>query len=232
MIFRLVIATPVDGSSVTGPVCANGYATALALLLRDNFEHVKLLPASITYSCDIARARNRLAAMVLREMPEATHVLWWDSDVVPHDPSVVVRMLITGHDLIAAPYLRKMSPPAWSHRILDGRAKPTREDAERHWMEVRCVAMGFTLTSTALLRTMSEASPAYIDKRTDGSRDVVRGIFDLMYLTDHEGDVVQESEDNSFCYRSPVRPAIYLEHGGVYPAVSHVGLHAFGPGVK
>ena len=59
-----------------------------------------------------------------------------------------------------------------------------------------------------------------------------RGLFDLMYLTDHEGDVVQESEDNSFCYRSPVAPAIYMEPGGVYPAVSHVGAHAFTPGVK
>ena len=124
MTYKLVIATPVDGDAVTGPVCANGYAVALAQLLRDNGD-VRLIPAHITYSADIVRARNRLAAMVLREMPDATHVLWWDSDVVPHDMGIVGRMLATGRPLIGAPYLRKRTPATWSHRPLPGWETPT-----------------------------------------------------------------------------------------------------------
>jgi hypothetical protein len=229
MTYRVVIATPVDGDAITGPVCANGYAMALAQLLRDNGD-VRLLPAHITYSKDVVRARNRLAAMVLREMPEATHVLWWDSDVVPHEPYLVGRMLATGRALIGAPYLRKRTPATWTHRPFPGCELPTETNVREGWMPVRSLGFGFTLTSTELLRTTGiDAAKEYIDKRTDGTKHRVRGLFDLAYLTDDEGDTVQESEDYSFCHRSLDTPALYIGKGSV---LSHVGEFAYTPGMK
>jgi hypothetical protein len=220
--YRLVIATPVaEGSQVY----ADGYVSALAQLLRDN-QDVRLLPARITYSRDIVRARNRLAAMVLREMPDATHVLWWDSDVVPHDVGVVARMLNTGASLIGCPYLRKRMPGAWTHRPIVGKPAPVPGDVT---MPVRSLGFGFTITSTELLRTVSLRARHYVDKRTDGSRHTVKGIFDLAYLEDESGDYVQESEDYSFCHRSPVIPKLYIGPGSL---LSHVGDHAFTPGAK
>jgi hypothetical protein len=69
--YKLVIATPVDGDAVTGPVCANGYAVALAQLLRDNGD-LRLIPARITYSTDIVRARNHTSAPALSSRTWAT----------------------------------------------------------------------------------------------------------------------------------------------------------------
>jgi hypothetical protein len=218
--YRLVIATPVDRQYGVDP----GYAVALAQILRDNAD-VKLLPAHITYDVDIVRARNRLAAMVLREMPEATHVLWWDSDVVPHDLNVIGRMLATGAHLIGAPYLRKRLPHAWTHRPKAGLSSPSMADV----MLVDSIGFGFTITSTDLLRTMGEIAGRYLDKRTDGTKHAVRGLFDLAYVIDAEGDPVQESEDYSFCRRSPEMPHLYIGPGSL---LSHVGSHAYTPGSK
>jgi hypothetical protein len=217
--YRIVIATPVDRQYGVDP----GYAVALAQILRDNAD-VRLLPAHITYDVDIVRARNRLAAMVLREMPEATHVLWWDSDIVPHDLNVIGRMLATGRPLIGAPYLRKRLPPTWTHR---GVAAPMGTD----WVSVHSIGFGFTITSTDLLRTMGEIAARYLDKRTDGTKHAVLGLFDLAYMIDAEGDPVQESEDYSFCYRARAytQPALWV---GPCSLLSHVGSHAFTPGAK
>jgi hypothetical protein len=230
MTYKVVIATPVDGDSVIGPVCANGYAVALAQILRDNRDAGYISP-TVTYSADVVRARNRLAAMVLREMPDATHVLWWDADVVPLDPSVLGRMLRLDLEIVGAPYLRKRVPDAYAHKIFPGRGVPTEEDKARGWMEVYALGLGFTLTTTRLLRRLSENCQRYIDKTTNGDRQEVRGLFDLLYMEDQEGDWVQESEDGSFCARArgPWPIALYLGEGN---AMAHVGHFAYTPKLR
>lgn len=220
---RLVIATPVDGCSVTGQVSA-GYAIALAKLIKDN-HGLDVLPAQITYSTDIVRARNRLAAMVLREMPDASHILWWDSDVVPHDLNVVRYMLNTGCAVIGAPYLRKMDYPVWAHRG----SPPTEDDYTVGIQLVKSLGFGFTITSTEALRVLAESEHvrSYIDKRAEGPPHRVQGLFDLIYRTDEDGDVVQESEDCSFCWRCRdwgIPVSLYLGPGNL---LSHIGHHAY-----
>ena len=96
----LIIATPVRGIGLDAPVSV-GYAEAVRALSKT----VDVIPASVTFSTDVVRARNRLAATVLRDMPDVSHVLWWDDDVYPEDVKIVERMLNAFEDVIAAPYV-------------------------------------------------------------------------------------------------------------------------------
>lgn len=218
---KLVIATPVDGDATTGMVSI-GYAIALAQLLRDN-HGLEALPAQITYSHDIVRARNRLAAMVMRERPDVTHVLWWDGDVVPRDLSLIGGMLRTGQPVIGAPYLRKRVPSTWVH---NGSADVTDEDRSRGWMPVSEVGFGFTITSTAALRAVASRAQSYLDVTVDTAHEV-RDMFGLVY---HQDRLL--SEDFSFCHRYRAqggRIALYLGPGSL---LSHVGQYAYTPGAR
>jgi len=86
---RLAIATPVRGhDSFSGSVTV-GYSEARMALARRM--PVEIISASVTYGCDLVRARNRIVAQVLRSMPEITHVLWWDDDEWPEDVGISVR---------------------------------------------------------------------------------------------------------------------------------------------
>lgn len=220
---KLVIATPVDGDATTGQVAA-GYASALANLSRDNGALLDIVPAQVTYSYDICRARNRVAAMVLRDLPTATHVLWWDSDVVPHDLSVIRHMLATGHDVIAAPYLRKRHPLTWTHL---GGAEGASGDPV---VEVEAVPFGFTITSVACLQRMTVRYAdelGYTDVRNDGSIASCVGLFNLAWRSAGPGSRTLLSEDYSFCQRwRDMGGTVYL-YTGDGSSLSHVGNHAW-----
>lgn len=220
MTSRLVIATPVDGNQHTGVVHA-GYSVALAKLLRDN-HGLEALPAHLMFSCDIVRARNRAAWKILCDMPVCTHVLWWDSDVIPRDLSIVGRMLATGEDVIGAPYLRKADPPMFTHMG---------EPDENGW--VRGVGFGFTITSVRCLKMMASICPKYTDFLTDGRMlDDTPDIFDLTYDVHPSGKRMKLSEDFSFCKRwrdLGGKVALYLGEGSI---LSHVGGKAYTPNQK
>ena len=214
---RLAICTPVDGTELTGTVHA-GYAVALGLLLRDN-HGLDVVPAHLMFSVDIVRARNRAARKVLVDMPDVTHVLWWDSDVVPRDLSIVKHMLATQEHLIGAPYLRKSEAPAWTHM--------GELDALGH---VRGVGFGFTITSVVCLRLMASMSRKYTDFLSDGTEvDDTADVFDLQYARHPSGKTMKLSEDFSFCERwrgYGGRVCLYTGPGSI---LSHVGSKAFTP---
>ena len=101
---RLVIVTLCPGNPDSAEASFR-YGQALARVLADPL--VQLMDAFQTDgSMDPHRARSRSVRKV-REM-QASHVLYWDSDVVPTDPGVIARMLESGHDLIGCVYPRKM----------------------------------------------------------------------------------------------------------------------------
>ena len=75
---RLIVATPVRAAEMHAASVSLGYAEMLLKLHR--LLPVEVLAGSLTFATDIVRGRNRIAAKILREIPDATHVLWLDDD--------------------------------------------------------------------------------------------------------------------------------------------------------
>jgi hypothetical protein len=194
---------------------------------------VEAVPEHVCFDGDVVRARNRLAWYVLREMPDATHVLWWDSDIVPLERTgpLVAALLGSGEDVIGVSYVKK-SRPMWTHMALN---VPTDTDVARGRQHVLAVGFGFTLTSTRALREVAASVPRYTDMGSDqkevpGTPDM----FDLVRAPHPtRPDVVWKlSEDFSFCHRWRElggNVALYL---GDDAALAHVGPHAYVPPMR
>lgn len=211
----LLIATPVRGGGLNAHVTV-GYSEHVRKLSRTMpFGEV---PALSSFVCDVVRARNRIAAKVIRD-GIASHVLWWDDDEWPEDVGIVKRMIATMEDFIAAPYTNKTEPIRWHHQ-----SRTLRDADSRGLLEVDYVAMGFTMTTVECLRRVSEPARKYTDYPTS---DVVADIFGLLY--DGPGDETDSlmSEDYSFCKRwRDVGGRIWVD-GRPGNIVHHVGARAY-----
>lgn len=196
----LLIATPVRGGDPFSASVSVGYSEGVRLLSKGM--PVETISAVVTFSCDVVRARNRLAAKVLREFPLVTHVLWWDDDQYfedGHDGAKVIReMMDSGEPFIACPYTNKREPMRWVHLPLDPPQPPLREGL----LEVRAVGFGMTMTSRACLVKMSQSATVYTDYPSKTRVWNLFGqLFDKVTDTDDPADETLLSEDYSFCKR-------------------------------
>ena len=220
---RVVIATPVRAAELLAASVSLGYAEMIARLHRTL--PCEVLDGSITFASDIVRGRNRIAAKVLRELPHVTHVLWVDDDNWCDDVTIVPEMLELGVDVVSAPYTNKRTPLRWIHQHLTPPA-PTVGDL----LEVAGVGFGFTLTSTAALRKLSESARVYTDHPNPHR---VANLFGHLYhhpaqdraLVPNEAQALL-SEDFSFCLRwrrAGGKVYVYAK-GGI---IHHAGAHDF-----
>jgi hypothetical protein len=154
---KLVIATPVRAAEMHAASVSLGYAEMLTKLHRLRLTS-EILSGSITFATDVVRGRNRIAAKVLREAPDATHVLWLDDDNWCEDVAIIPEMIELGVDVVGAPYTNKRRPLHWVHR----QTTPPAE-VRGGLLEVAGVGFGFTLTSVRCLRMMSAAERVYTD---------------------------------------------------------------------
>ena len=216
---RIAVATPVRGTRLMAPVTV-GYSESLRKLSRRM--QVDEIAAAITFGADVVRARNRIAALVLREFPKITHVLWWDDDEWPEDVDIVGRMIATGEDFIAAPYTNKVPPIRWHHQ-----SKTPRELDARGLLEVDYCALGFTLTSISCLRKVAMCSRRYTDYRADDPNPkVVANMFGQLYCGPGDETDSLLSEDYSFCERwCGLGGRIWID-GRAGNIVEHVGQKA------
>ena len=234
---RILIATPVRAADHMCASVTVGYADGVRKLSR--VMPVEMLDTTITYGCDVVRARNRLAAIALRDFPRCTHVLWWDDDQWPDDPRIVLAMLATGEHVIGAAYTRKRFPVRWVHQLLDGK------EQVGDVLEVRSIGFGFTITSMHSLRKLSEAAkiprlvPIKIGEEwsTEMRPDVyteftdlkVANIFGHLYdrldMAGDPTDSVLLSEDFAFCKRwRDLGERVTLLCGGM---VEHAGHYRY-----
>ena len=221
---RLIVATPIRAAEMHAASVSLGYAEMLLRLHR--LLPVEVLDGSITFATDIVRGRNRIAAKVLREKPDATHVLWLDDDQWVEDVAVVAEMLALGVDVVGAPYTGKRQPLSWVHRHMPG--PPV---AMGPLLEVAGLGFGFTLTTTAALRALAEQERKYTDHPNPFE---VANIFGQLFYhpAEDQGVKVPEAhqallgEDYSFCLRwrrAGGKVWLYTRAG----FVMHAGAHAW-----
>jgi len=221
---KLVIATPVRAADMLAASVSYGYAQMLTRIHR--VVPCEVLDGSITFAADIVRGRNRIAAQVLREHPDVTHVLWVDDDQWIEDVAVVPELLALGVDVVGVPYTNKRPPLRWVHQPLTPPAP-----MEGDLLPVAGVGFGFTLTSARALRELSARAVIYTD-HPHAHR--VANIFGHMYYhpaQDAGARVPEEnmallSEDYSFCLRwrrAGGKVYVYAK-GGI---VHHAGPHAW-----
>ena len=226
---RIVISTPIDGNAITGTV-QSGYALAREAVLHSCATVRGHVPARLMHSCDVVRARNRAArAAVASDM---THVLHWDSDVVPDNaPALLDAMLASGHDFVGAPFPTKSDPPRLNVAGF-GRGIGERQG---DCLPVPGFGFGFVLTTVAMLRAMCDrydAADWYYDVTSDGKVHRTIGLFDLRYAhtppTGHVGAWRERlSEDYSFAHRAiemGIQPWLYV---GEHASVVHVGQYGY-----
>jgi hypothetical protein len=225
---RIMIVTPVDGGDLMTARVTAGYS--------EHKDAVKAMygalamSATLFFTADVVRARNRAAAMAL-SVDGWDRLLWWDDDVLLGDYGLVGKMLAIDEDMIGAPYVTKGDEPRWLH-TLHPHQVPVLD--ERSLLSVRSVGFGFTMTTRNMLETMSLKARKYRDVRRNGSPKIAN-IFGQEYERivedwhDEEDDTLM-SEDYSFCkrWREDHGGKIWI-YGGPGNLLGHVGARAFDP---
>lgn len=227
---KIAVATPVRALYPGAAQVSYGYSESLRMLSHEM--GLDIIDPTIAYGLDVMRARNRIAAKVLREMPDVTHILWWDDDQWPADRRVVAEMVESGADVVSVPYTAKEYPLHPVHMPIAGEIAGADGLIERKWL-----GFGFTITTTRALQWMTDECSRRMtyDWRvyTDGKqRHRVASLFGPMYRPTDEWiwkcaeDDTLISEDFAFCER-------WRELGGKVHEytragiVFHAGPHAF-----
>ncbi len=91
---------------------------------------------------------------------EATHLLFWDVDIVPCDPHVVARMVETGHEIIggACPFRGETGQVVCNIRQVD-KARKLIDTDDTSSVLVNEVGTGFLLMARTAIVAMCEAHP-------------------------------------------------------------------------
>lgn len=183
------IATPCYGGMTFADYTQSTHMVAADLTRHD---------VSVCFDWSVAdslvqRARNRLMHRFLAS--PCTHLLFWDADVVPEDPSLVRRMLETGFPIVGGAYPFKDD----SGRVV----VTTWDDPElqpvKGAIEVMDVPTGFLLIERSVLIDLMRRHPETMyqsDSPNDRGQPMYAlfeaGIYGARYL----------SEDYMFCQRA------------------------------
>jgi hypothetical protein len=223
---RILIATPVQGSPHSASVAA-GYHQAVLALVRDS--HFNVLPA--VYGKDVVRARSRVVRQFLETT--ATHLLWWDADVVvpgARAGRLIARLVALGEDFVGCTYPKKRivrwGAEATAYDYPISLAADGEVDA-RGCCEVEGLPLGFTLCSRATLERMVERyADLAITDVVDGVRYRTVPLFQLVREPDEPGGLLL-GEDYSFAHRWRAMGGRCLLYVGADCELGHVGGHLY-----
>ncbi len=143
----------------------------------------------------VMRGRHALMAEFLKS--DCTHLLFWDVDIEPKDPSIVRQMLATGHDIVggACPFRSEGGGVVCNIRQVDkDRQRIDTDDFQ--CVEVSEVGTGFLLMSRKAIVKMCEAYPElqYFSDTPNSYGEPMWSLFDTVIV-----DRRFLSEDYFFC---------------------------------
>jgi hypothetical protein len=143
----------------------------------------------------VMRGRHTLMAEFLKS--DCTHLLFWDADIEPKDPSIVRQMLQTGHDIVggACPFRGETGHVVCNIRQVDkDRGMIDTDDVQ--CVEVSEVGTGFLLMSRKAIVKMCESYPElmYFSDLPTGYGEPMWALFDTVIV-----DRRFLSEDYFFC---------------------------------
>jgi len=234
---RILVASPVDGSPETASVSL-GYSSGIRALERAN---ANVLPYSLCFSDDLARARSRCASIAL-ERPGWDWLLWWDDDVVCKDVSIVQRMVDAagrhGLEMIGAPYPRKRIQASFPYKPLRTQLEAGRIEWRDEVQLVECIGFGFVLTSRSCLSLMTQRwnKEWFTDVREGQPPRETIALFKQIH-TDESSVLGPNglpmrfrdllSEDYSFCWRWREMGGSIGMYVGEGSPLMHVGAHGY-----
>ncbi len=100
---KILVATPVGGGEVKRGY-AYSMARAMSFFAGMQYEGNKAIDLSMVWSCNLPENRHRLVSQAFQL--EATHILFWDSDIKA-PPDCIVRLLNHGAPIVAVNYPTK-----------------------------------------------------------------------------------------------------------------------------
>jgi hypothetical protein len=239
MTHKLVICTPCFGSPESAQVSV-AYHEATRVLSGDGIQYE---PPRLFTNCDLVRARSRAVTRFLES--DGTHLLFWDSDVVPRDVRVIWDMIDADKDVIALPYPRKkvnyenLADAIRNEDEQSARGRQTAHDLEAgatEWplqfdgepvidssclVQVKYAPCGFMMIKRECLEKLVEACRADLSFK-DSSTGIVKTCVAIFMLILRDG--VLMSEDYSFCER--VRNYGMQVWAYLDPA-DHIGPHRY-----
>ncbi len=143
----------------------------------------------------VMRGRHTLMAEFLKSA--CTHLLFWDVDIEPKDPSIVRQMLMTGHDIVggACPFRGDGGGVVCNIRQID-KDRGMIDTDEVQCVEVSEIGTGFLLMSRKAIVKMCEAHPElmYFSDLPSGYGEPMWSLFDTVIV-----DRRFLSEDYFFC---------------------------------
>jgi hypothetical protein len=240
---KILIATPTDGNPMTA-VVSFAYHAAVSALRAAHADYLEVVPGTLMFNDDLARARSRAVWYALEPERDGTwdYLLWIDDDVAfDHDivPRMIESAVAGGFDVLAAPYPRKRIPTSFPYRPLTSSFEAGGFRTFHSCAEVEAVAFGFVLTSRHCLTSMVKryASEWFTDMhQTEHPREIV-ALFKQVHtdpVLGPDGKARRDlfSEDYSFCHRwRAMGGSIHMYMGPGTP-LGHVGGHMYRGGMN
>ncbi len=150
---HVMLATP-----AYNPPCLEFLNSRAAV--TDDLIHNNINVTQLTTPGDSLVMRGRHVIMHEFLKSDATHLLFWDVDIVPMDPNIVTRMLATGHEIIggACPFRGETGQVVCNLRQVDKDRKLIDTD-DTSSVIVNEVGTGFMLIARTAIEALCDAHP-------------------------------------------------------------------------
>lgn len=216
---KILVFIPAYGNQISVATFAATHGLLPALMAKGIGGGV----ATFSYP-EVSEVRNIAVTCWYDTLPDATHLLFIDSDM-GFEPQLVLDMLTFNEPMVGAIYSKKVLPIQWAASGLgEGKFAERRGD----FMKVAGLGMGVFLIRRDAIDKMVAAYPELIDTRMElhAAKDMLTSgrllrLFDPM----DNPNSGRMSEDLSFCHRwAAIGGEIWASVGHT---VDHVGQYSY-----
>lgn len=230
---RILVATPVYGDSVKRGY-AHSVAQAMAFFAQCKSDVPKTVDIQMAYSSNLVENRHILVSRAFQF--EATHILFWDSDIKA-PPDAIVRLVNHHLPIVAVNYAKK-EPEARPTAYIDTDAYIGPCYTQEHHKGLQAVSscgFGLMMIETAALQKLETPLFQFTQVGTDGiktetedvyfCRKARAGGFDIVIDHDLSKEIEHIGDWSYMCSHSDIAQAakqhIYRKMPTSGPDISH-----------